>query len=389
MSRLTAYLGWAAMSALAVGILAFAQTGARPVLPSQTTAPVQAGKPIVSPAAEPAPAPAPAPAEATPAETSSPVRQSFEIASGPAASESFAMAERLSTVISHPPGLTRCKTDGRCGPSGLIAAARATESLAINLVMLEQGQTVTALIPAPLLLPADWQKKPNSTTQGRLRAILALEEETIVLVAAKGGPVRSLPRLRGRWFGIDLPGTSARAAAMALLQSAGMDLKAVRPAEVPANEAAQLMRAKRIDAFVVSARHVPPVVLALLSDGVASLVPLEGSALDALKATGVFQDTSIVPPQPSQGVAPGGSPEAVAPIRTLKTPIVWAVKADESEGLIHAVTRAAFNDANRSTLDEGESDFAAVRPRALPRVFPVALHGGAARYLSETGRLSN
>jgi TRAP-type uncharacterized transport system substrate-binding protein len=65
------------------------------------------------------------------------------------------------------------------------------------------------------------------------------------------------------------------------------------------------------------------------------------------------------------------------------------VREDENDALVYAVTRAALNDANRSTLDEGETDFAAVRPRALPRNFPIALHGGAERYLSETGRLSN
>jgi hypothetical protein len=305
-------------------------------------------------------------------------RQAFEIAAGNISSDLYLKGERLASVVSHPPGLSRCADPALCGPEGLIATARATAGDAEGLMAIARGEIASAFAAADVAAGLRLNTGKGKQNQSRLRTIGVVGTETLFLIAAANGPVRSVATLKNRWVGVGVRGGRTRVAANALLAAAKLSPRAIRGADVEGAAAAQLLKNKRLDAFIWIGPKLPPAVLALLKEGAARIVPVDRVQAERLALARLGYLASNAP-------NPAGGPA----IATITVPVVWLADEKQDAETVYRVVRAAFNPKNQQALAPDPSErpgFRLARPGAE---FLVPLHPGAARFFAEAPGPSN
>src|SRR5689334_12693243 len=81
------------------------------------------------------------------AQTPDVVRISFQIATGPIGSSYFPVGEALARIISNPPGFGHCEDAvDLCGPVGLIASTRSTDSPISSIAAIRSGRVASAVV---------------------------------------------------------------------------------------------------------------------------------------------------------------------------------------------------------------------------------------------------
>ncbi len=316
-----------------------------------------------------------------------PARRAFEIAAGLVSQDAFLQGERLATVISHPPGVSRCTNAALCGPEGLIATVVATAGPAQGLVSIARGEIASTFAPADLAAAMRASAGKGKQQRSRLRAIALLERETVYLVASAKGPVRSLPRLKRRWVGVGAEQSRTRLAAEAVLKASGLGLKDIRVSGSDVGESLKLMKANRLDSFFVVGKGLPQEITAALASGDVRLVPLDAKAIASLSAGALGFEQASLPvatnplPAPRDGVQ--GLP------MTVSIPVVWIVDEKVPEEVVYRIARAAFHPLNQKTLQGAGADRAGVRLSKLPASFAIPVHPGAARYYAEAAKAAN
>lgn len=304
-----------------------------------------------------------------------PARQAFEIATGPIAEDLYLKGERLAGVVSHPPGASRCAQEDLCGPDGLIATARAAASPSQALLAIARGELASALAPVDVAAAMRLSAGKGKQNQSRLRAIAVMGHETVYLIAAAKSRVTGLATLKGRWTGIGVTGGRTRIVADALLAAGQLKRDSLRTAPVEGDEAAKLMRARRLDAFIWVGAALPASVQALLTEGVARKVYLQPRVVDNLMATNLGYVKKV------EGAGDGAT--------TVAIPIAWLVDERKGKDLVFAVARAALNPLNRPELDTGAQDPASLRLSQPSPEFPIPLHPGAQAYFAAIAKPSN
>src|SRR5262249_53472711 len=127
----------------------------------------------------------------------------------------------------------------------------------------------------------------------RLRAIAALGVLPLHLVVRAGSGVTTVSDLRGHSVGIGVPDSGTQLISRSLLTAFGLDLRDIRPRSVAIPEAVESLRAGELDAFFALGPF-PESVRAALRSG-ARLVPIKGSAADALRARNRFVRLAVIP----------------------------------------------------------------------------------------------
>jgi TRAP transporter TAXI family solute receptor len=301
-----------------------------------------------------------------------PGRMAFEIATGPVSGDLYIQGERLAGVVSHPPGLSRCADPAMCGPEGLIATARATAGVADGLLAIARGEIASAFAPADVAAAMRLSAGKGKQNQSRLRTIGLVGEETLFVVAASKGPVTSLRGLRNRWVGVGARGSRTRVAANALLAAARLGPNDVRRAEVDGAEAANLIEAKRLDAFIWIGAKLPAPLKTLIANGHARIVPLDKGTVLRLTAARL-----------------GYSAAKKDEVDTVAVPVVWLADEKQHADIVFSVARAAFEARNAALLNPSQSDPSSLKLSQPPADFVLPLHAGAARLFAANGRASN
>jgi uncharacterized protein len=305
-------------------------------------------------------------------------RQAFEIAAGNIAGDLYLKGERLAAAVSHPPGLSRCADPKVCGPEGLIATARATSGDAEGLLAITRGEAASAFAPADIAAALRLNVGKGKQNQSRLRTIGVVGSETLYVIAAAKGPVRSIASLKNRWVGVGQRGGRTRIAANALLAAAKLQVSAVRTADVEGAEAARLMKEKRLDAIVWIGTKLPAPLKALLAEGAARIVPVDGATRERLAAARL-------------GYAPvrAANPSGPGAIETISVPVIWLADEKQDPEIVYRVVRAAFHPQNATTLSPDPAERPAFQVGRPSADFVVPLHPGAVRYFAEAPRPSN
>ncbi len=313
---------------------------------------------------------------AQPPQKASPKTEYFTIETGSSTGPNFAIGSTLATVLSNPPGSARCEVRTACGPPGLIAVALTSAGTVANARDVALGKAESALIPANIAVAA-YQGREPFKAEGpykSLRAIARLYEESVQLVAAKGGKVKSVADLKGRTVAIDADGTVTNATAIAVLAAAGVPRKAVKLTNANPDQAADLLAAHKIDAFFLVATTPSDIVTHLAARAPIMIVPLGGAVLKKL-------DPSVYVPQRLAAGLYSGS----ATTETVSVGMLWVVNARIPNALIHDVTAALFDETNTSYFN-GLSG--SRTPADAVAGLPVPLHPGAEEFYRAHGALA-
>lgn len=302
-----------------------------------------------------------------------PPRISFQIMTGSSAGTYYPIGQMLAAIISHPPGVARCEAEGRCGPVGLFAAARASEGSVANLRAVAEGRVESAIAQGDLA--ADAVAGKGEFEQGgpltNLRAIAALFPETVHVVVTAQSPLETIADLKGKRVSIDVPGSGTNATARAILKAFKIAERRVTLSTDNVESAMQKLLAGELDAFFFVGGAPLGVLQEAARRGQVRLLPVNGKGAETLLAEKATMQRAVIP---------AGTYEGLAAVETISVPAVWIVSASASADLVHAITRALWNPDNRPLLDSGHPMGRFIRLDLAQANLPLPLHEGALRF---------
>jgi hypothetical protein len=301
----------------------------------------------------------------------------FSIETGSSTGSNFTAGSTIATILSHPPGSVRCRAKTACGPEGMIALTLSAQGALAAARDVALHRVESALVPANIAAAA-FEGRDEAGARGPyqdLRAIARLYPEVLQLVAAKGRGVKSLADLKRRTVAIDDDETATHSAALAVLEAANVSGTALKLTSADPERAAELLVARRIDAFFVLAPVPSPILTRLAAQIAIDLVPLSAGTIKNL-------DKNIYT---SEMIA-ASTYKGVPAVRTVSVGMLWIVTASADEALIDQLTAALWDEANTGFFARqglGGRNFA----DALTGL-PLPLHPGAERYYRERGALT-
>ena len=302
-------------------------------------------------------------------------RISFAIATGPSSGTYFPVGETIAGLISHPPGVDRCDRASVCGPEGLIATAQTSPGSYANVLAVNTGRIDSALAQSDVVAQAVAGKGAFKTKQHHVRIIAALFPEDVHVLARVKSRIATLADLRGKRVSIGALDSGTAVTARMIL--AACHLSRLKVSNDTADTAAEKLQSGKIDAFFFVGGAPVPLVQALVSTGQAVLIPIDGPTRDRLIAqdTGLSEDTIA-----ASTYGNGRS------VETVRVEAVWIVNDQEQADVVYGLTRALFNSANRSLLNQGPYSAHLISLDRATRNLPAPLHPGAARFYKEAGK---
>lgn len=302
-----------------------------------------------------------------------PERVAFEIATGSSSGTYFPIGQILASLISHPPGVARCEDQGRCGPAGLIASARASEGSIANVRAVNEGRVKSGLAQADIAADAFAGRgvfKDDGKAES-LRAIAALYPETVHIVVMADSSIAEIKDLRGKRVSIDAAGSGTNATARTILSAYKLTDKRVKFTYENAERSLELMKAGSLDAFFFVGGAPLGVVEQLAAEGRIRLLPVQGPEIDALVKNAPYLVKADIP---------AGTYQNMPAVPTIQVWAIWLVNAGVPDDLVFAIVRALFHPDNRSLLDSGHPKGKLIRLETARDGLPVPLHPGAERF---------
>jgi len=304
----------------------------------------------------------------------------FTIATGSPGGTDFPIGVALATAVSSPPGAPGCDDGGACGVPNLVATALTTAGSVVNVKAVAAGTFDSGLAQADVIYRAfhgagfDFQDAPLTD----LRVVANLFPQFVHVIVRADSPVQSIADLRDRRIAVEALGSGTRRDAELILTAYGVPPAPERILAADQSDIAALLSERRTDALVIIAGIPVPSILNLSRNQEIRLLPIDGPEARTLTGQHRFFTTDTIP----AGTYPGQ--EAV---RTLSVGAQWVVSARASDDLIHGLTSALWNPANRSLLTTGHAAGRFIRLQTALRGVAIPLHPGAARYYREVGLL--
>ncbi|MDP1626325.1 MAG: TAXI family TRAP transporter solute-binding subunit [Parvibaculum sp.] len=311
----------------------------------------------------------------------------FQIGTGSAGDDYFAVGERLAAAISRPPGTPRCERGMPCGVAGLVAVARSSAGPVANVRAVSAGLFDSALVAAPVLELAAQAETPFKGEKPirNLRAIAGVYREALYLVASRNANIGSVADLRDMRVSVGPAGSGTREAALPVLAVHSLGRRTVQLSEYDTATAIDLTLRGQLDAFFL-VDALPSAEIASLADrGSINIVPIDGEEVQQLTHPGEsFQPLEI----------PDDLYRFVPATRTLGVSMVWVVNEQADPDIVYKITEALFFPGNRVLLsgpalpgllpgDEKEREKFAISS------IPVPLHEGAERYYRQQGLIAD
>ncbi|MEQ8741234.1 MAG: TAXI family TRAP transporter solute-binding subunit, partial [Hoeflea sp.] len=212
----------------------------------------------------------------------------FQIGTGSAGDEYFAVGERLAAAISRPPGTPRCEGDLPCGVAGLLAVAKSSAGPVANVRAVSAGHFDSALVAAPILDLATRAEVPFKGERPirNLRAIAGVYREALYLVASRNANISTLAELKGMRVSVGPSGSGTREAALPVLAVHGFGRRTVQLFEYDTETAIELMLRGQLDAFFL-VDALPSSEIASLADrGSINIVPIDDEEVQQLTRPG-------------------------------------------------------------------------------------------------------
>lgn len=204
-----------------------------------------------------------------------------------------------------------------------------------------------------------------------LRGVAVLQLTPLHLVTRQGAGISRVTDLRGRRVGIGPAGSGTALTSAIVLDAFGIDPLDVTTVAVSFSDVARRLGEGTLDAAFVNAGY-PAESIAKATAAGARLVPVDGAAINALRAAYPFFRQTFIP----AGTYPGHA----SAVPTIGVDNLLLCRADLPERLVYEFTRAFFD-----VLPDLTSERISLRMMDLENApaTPVPLHDGAARYYRE------
>ncbi len=211
----------------------------------------------------------------------------------------------------------------------------------------------------------------------KLRSLFSLHGEPFTLVVRRNAGIRSLDDLEERAVNIGNPGSGQRGTMLRLMDARGWSLGSFRLAnDLPAEQQAMELCHGKVDAMVYTVGHPNESVAQAIRLCDATLVDVEGPAVDMLvEAYPFFSRASI----------PGGLYGEDQPsVRTFGVRATLVASADTDPDLVYRLVADVFDNLLR--FKAYHPAFGTLKPREMLQAgLSAPLHEGALRYYREQG----
>ncbi len=304
----------------------------------------------------------------------------FRIGTGGIAGTYYPIGGLLAAIISHPPGARPCDEGGSCGVPGLVAIVQSSNGSVDNIEAIEEGRIESGFVQSDVAYGAytgtgafaDRPAVPG------LRALASLYVESMHIVVRADLGIAAIADLRGRRVSLDSRGSGTQIDALMVLDAHGLGTDDLAPLYVKPEQAIRLMAAGDLDAFFIVAGFPTPSVFEVAAEHGATLLPIEGAAVDALIERYPFFSRDVIP----AGVYAG-----VPATPTLAVVAQWLVHERLEEALAHDVTAALWHPTHRALLDTGHAKGREITLESALDGLGIPLHPGAERFYREQGLL--
>jgi TRAP transporter TAXI family solute receptor len=314
------------------------------------------------------------------AQSSTPQRIAFQIATGSVSGKYFPMGEMLAGLLSHPPGVARCDTADVCGPPGVIVSTRASEGSTANILAVDSGRVDSGLAQADVVALAIAGKGAFKKTgpARRVRVIANLYPEDVHLVVSTKSRITSVAGLKGKRVSLSTPGSGTLATAQAILAAYKLSEKSIKPNYASIDKAAELLQAGKLDAMFFVGGAPVHLIDSLIANKSARLVAIDGAGRARLLAAHSFFAADKIPWHTYAGTPA---------VETVSVGALWITNASEPNDLIYAIVKALYNRSNRGTLERFNRDDRFVQLELAAKATAAPFHPGALRYFKEVGAL--
>lgn len=207
----------------------------------------------------------------------------------------------------------------------------------------------------------------------KLRAVGAIYPNYVQIVASKDSGITTLADLKGKRLSVGAPRSGTELNARAILGAAGLTYDDLGKVEyLPFAESVELIKNRQLDATLQSAG----LGVASIRDLAASVdIVVVAVPADIVEKVGAPYFATTIPAGTYQGQE--------ADVATAAVPNFLVTRADLSDDLVYAMTKAIFD--NLDSLVAAHAAAKQITLEGATANLPIPLHPGAEKYFKEKG----
>ncbi|HTW33617.1 MAG TPA: TAXI family TRAP transporter solute-binding subunit [Rhizomicrobium sp.] len=306
-------------------------------------------------------------------------RVAFVFATGSTGGTYFPVGQAIAGIVSHPPGVARCDAPGACGPAGLVASVRSSAGSIANVRDVNAGRADGGLAQSDIVAEAVAGKGDfrRDGPQRHVRLIADLFPEQVHLIASPRAHIARVGDLRGKRVVFGARDSGSASTAHEILAAYRVGERQIKASYAPPEVAAARLQKGEIDAVFFVGGAPIEFVTSLVGSGKAVLVPIDGAGRKRLMA----EDKGLT----AETIPVADYPGLKKPLDTVAVHAVLIVNDAASPDLVYGMTRALFNPANRTLLDDAHPSARFIQLDSATKDVPAPLHPGAARFYREMG----
>jgi hypothetical protein len=305
----------------------------------------------------------------------------FRIGSGSAGGTYFPIAGLIANAVSNPPGSRPCEEGGACGVPGLVAVAQSSHASVANVTAVQAGEIESGLAAADIVYTA-FNGTGAFAERGaydQLRVIASLFPEHLQLVLPAGAELGSIADLAGKRVGIAQAGSGTQVVVLELLQLFDIGRDDIQAAELDNVQSAERLAAGELDAYFYVAGTPTAAMVQLAATRGMELYSFSEEEVAAFLAAVPYYYEAEIPAGTYAGLDDD--------VRTVAVGAQWVTSSEQPDDLVHAVTKALWNDNSRRLFDQGHAKGADITVDTALDGVRTPLHAGARRYYEEAGLL--
>lgn len=259
---------------------------------------------------------------------------------------------------------------------GMNVTAQSTGASAENLRLISKGEAEFGIVQNDVMDYAfngtdmfDGQKLENLSTLG------TLYPEVIQIAASKSSGIASVADMKGKRVSVGDAGSGVEFNAKQILAGYGLSFDDIKKSNLSFKESSDGLQNGTLDACFVTA-GVPNAALQelALSAGLV-LIPVDGSAAEAIKAAHGYYTEKVIPSGTYKGMD--------VDVTTVAVKATLAVSAKLDEKTVYDLTKALFE--NQAELANSHAKGKDLSAEYAVTGVSVPFHPGAAKYFKEKG----
>ncbi len=260
----------------------------------------------------------------------------------------------------------------------LVAIAQRASGSASNVADLNDGLLEGALAQANIVHWAYEGSGPfeDEEPRDKLRTLATLYLESMHLIVRVGSNINSVKDLKGRRVSLDELGSGTRLDSLAVLEAFGLTSDIVDQVYLNTSDAIERLKNNELDAFFVVAGYPVDLVSRIVSDGLASVVPISGPLVDKIISDYTFFSSDLIP---------AGTYQNAEDIKTIGVPAQLILNKDLDDDFVYNLTSMLWSDATLAKLREGHPKGREVQLETALTGLNVPVHPGALRFYQEQG----